>query len=194
VIARPGLDPITLSVLSSALSGIAEEMGTVLVRSAYSSNIKERRDCSAALFDANGRMVAQAEHIPVHLGAMPEAVAAVIARGPEPGDVFVVNDPYSGGNHLPDVTMVSPLGTEEERWGFAVTRAHHSDVGGMQPGSMPAGSRDIYSEGLIIPPVRLVRRGSYLAEPSRRADETPRPRHCPRRLRRGDRLHRASHP
>jgi N-methylhydantoinase B len=164
VSAHVGLDPITLSVLSSALSGIAEEMGTVLVRSAYSSNIKERRDCSAALFDADGRMVAQAEHIPVHLGAMPEAVAAVVARDPEPGDVFVVNDPYSGGNHLPDVTMVSPLGTDEERWGYAVTRAHHSDVGGMQPGSMPAGSRDIWSEGLIIPPVRLVKRGSYVED------------------------------
>ena len=161
---RPGLDPITLSVLSSALSGIAEEMGTVLVRSAYSSNIKERRDCSAALFDAHGRMVAQAEHIPVHLGAMPEAVAAVMERDPGPGDVFVVNDPYSGGNHLPDVTMVSPLGTDEERWGYAVTRAHHSDIGGMQPGSMPAGSRDIYSEGLIIPPVRLVEGGRYVGD------------------------------
>jgi N-methylhydantoinase B len=90
----PGrLDPITLSVLTSALSGIAEEMGTLLVRSAYSSNIKERRDCSAALFDASGRMVAQAEHIPVHLGAMPEAVAAVMGRNPGPGDVYVVNDP-----------------------------------------------------------------------------------------------------
>jgi N-methylhydantoinase B len=164
VTARPGLDPITLSVLSSALSGIAEEMGTVLVRSAYSSNIKERRDCSAALFDADGLMVAQAEHIPVHLGAMPEAVAAVLTRDPEPGDVFVVNDPYSGGNHLPDVTMVSPLGTDQERWGFAVTRAHHSDIGGMQPGSMPAGSRDIWSEGLIIPPVRLVHRGGFVED------------------------------
>jgi N-methylhydantoinase B len=95
---------------------------------------------------------------------MPEAVAAVMARDPEPGDVFVVNDPYSGGNHLPDVTMVSPLGTDEDRWGFAVTRAHHSDVGGMQPGSMPAGSRDIYSEGLVIPPVRLVRQGRYVED------------------------------
>jgi N-methylhydantoinase B len=161
VSARPGLDPVTLSVLSSALSGIAEEVGTVLVRSAYSSNIKERRDCSAALFDARGRMVAQAEHIPVHLGAMPDAVAAVMERDPGPGDVFVVNDPYSGGNHLPDVTMVSTLGTDEETWGFAVTRAHHSDMGGMQPGSMPAGSRDIFSEGLIIPPVRLVERGAW---------------------------------
>ena len=161
---RPRMDPITLSVLSSALSGIAEEMGTVLVRSAYSSNIKERRDCSAALFDAAGRMVAQAEHIPVHLGAMPEAVAAVMARDPGPGDVYVVNDPYSGGNHLPDITMVSFLGGDREAVGFAVTRAHHSDIGGMQPGSMPAGSRDIWSEGLVIPPVRLVHAGEYVPD------------------------------
>ena len=145
------LDPITLTVLTSALSGVAEEMGTALVRSAYSSNIKERRDCSAALFDARGRMVAQAEHIPVHLGAMPEAVAAVMERGPGSGDVFVLNDPFSGGNHLPDITMVSRLGTDQQTWGYAVTRAHHSDVGGMQPGSMPAGSRDIWSEGLGYP-------------------------------------------
>lgn len=158
------LDPITLSVLTSALSGIAEEMGTALVRSAYSANIKERRDCSAALFDARGRMVAQAEHIPVHLGAMPESVAAVMARDPGPGDVFVLNDPFSGGNHLPDITMVSRLGTEDETWGFGVTRAHHSDVGGMQPGSMPAGSRDIWSEGIVIPPLRLVRGGEYVPD------------------------------
>jgi N-methylhydantoinase B len=154
------MDPITLSVLSSALSGIAEEMGTVLVRSASSSNIKERRDCSAAIFDAGGRMVAQAEHIPVHLGAMPESVAAVMARDPAPGDVFAVNDPFSGGNHLPDITLVSPLAPDgEEIVGYAVTRAHHSDVGGMRPGSMPSGSRDIFAEGLVIPPVRLVRAG-----------------------------------
>jgi N-methylhydantoinase B len=158
------LDPITLSVLSSALAGIAEEMGSALVRSAYSANIKERRDCSAALFDASGRMVAQAEHIPVHLGAMPEAVAAVVAREPAAGDVYVLNDPYSGGNHLPDVTMVSPVDVGGERLGYAVSRAHHSDVGGMQPGSMPAGSRDIFSEGLIIPPVRLVSAGRYVPD------------------------------
>jgi N-methylhydantoinase B len=157
------LDPVTLSVLSSALSGIAQEMGTVLVRSAYSSNIKERRDCSAALFDAGGRMVAQAEHIPVHLGAMPEAVAAVMARDPEPGDVFAVNDPFSGGNHLPDITLVSPLG-DDGVIGWAVTRAHHSDIGGMRPGSMPSGSRDIWSEGLVIPPIRLVHRGEYVRD------------------------------
>jgi N-methylhydantoinase B len=153
-----------LQVAVGSLRGIAEEMGTALIHSALSPNIKERRDCSTALFDPAGRLVIQAEHIPVHLGAMPEAVAAVMARDPEPGDVFVVNDPYSGGNHLPDVTMVSPLGGDEECWGFAVTRAHHSDVGGMQPGSMPAGSRDVWSEGLIIPHVRLVHRGSYVPD------------------------------
>jgi N-methylhydantoinase B len=159
------LDPITLSVLAGALSGIAEEMGTVLVRSAYSSNIKERRDCSAALFDAGGTMVAQAEHIPVHLGAMPEAVAAVRARDPQPGDVFAVNDPYSGGNHLPDITLVSPLpDADGEIVGYAVTRAHHSDIGGMRPGSMPSGSRDIWAEGLVIPPVRLVHRGEPVGD------------------------------
>jgi N-methylhydantoinase B len=148
-------------VLASALSGIAEEMGAVLIRGAYSSNIKERRDCSAALFDADGRMVAQAEHIPVHLGAMPESVAAVMERDPRAGDVFVLNDPYSGGTHLPDITLVSPVAPGDEILGFAVTRAHHSDVGGMRPGSMPSDSREIWQEGLVIPPVRLVAGGEY---------------------------------
>ena len=149
------LDPVTLSVLASALSGIAEEAGAVLIRGAYSSNIKERRDCSAALFDAEGAMVAQAEHIPVHLGAMPEAVAAVIEHEPDPGDVWIVNDPYRGGTHLPDITLVSPLDIDGDILAYAVTRAHHSDVGGMRPGSMPADSRDVYQEGIIIPPLRL---------------------------------------
>jgi N-methylhydantoinase B len=158
------IDPIALAVLSSALSGIAEEMGSLLVRAAYSSNIKERRDCSTALFDAEGRMVAQAEHIPVHLGAMPEAVAAVMERDPRPRDVFAINDPYSGGTHLPDITLVSPLDHDEEVVGYAVARAHHSDVGGMSPGSMPSSSRDIHQEGLIIPPVRLVEAGSIRQE------------------------------
>jgi N-methylhydantoinase B len=153
------LDPVTLSVLASAFAGVAEEMGAVLIRGAYSSNIKERRDCSAALFDADGRLLAQAEHIPVHLGAMPEAVAAVIERAPEPGDVFCLNDPYTGGTHLPDLTLVSPMALGEEIVGYAVTRAHHSDVGGMRPGSMPADSREVYQEGLIIPPLRIVRGG-----------------------------------
>jgi N-methylhydantoinase B len=158
------LDPVTLSVLASALSGVAEEMGAVLIRGAYSSNIKERRDCSAGLFDERGKMVAQAEHIPVHLGAMPEAVKAVMDKNPEPGDIFAVNDPYSGGTHLPDITLVSPLAHEGEVIGYAVTRAHHSDVGGMSPGSMPSDSHEIYQEGIIIPPVRLVRGGEYVQD------------------------------
>ena len=159
------LDPVTLSVLASSLAGIAEEMGAVLIRGSYSSNIKERRDCSTALFDARGRMVAQAEHIPVHLGAMPEAVAAIMRRDPEPGDVFAINDPYSGGTHLPDITLVSPVAPGgAEIIGYAVTRAHHSDVGGMRPGSMPSDSREIFQEGVIIPPVRLVRGGEYVED------------------------------
>jgi N-methylhydantoinase B len=158
-VSAPRLDAVTLSVLASALAGIAEEMGVVLVRSSYSSNIKERRDCSTALFDADGRMVAQAEHMPVHLGAMPEAVAAARELEPKPGDVIAVNDPYSGGTHLPDITLISPLAVEGEILGYSVTRAHHSDVGGMSPGSMPAGSREIWQEGIVIPPVRLVRAG-----------------------------------
>jgi N-methylhydantoinase B len=143
-------------------------MGQVLIRGAYSPNIKERQDCSTALFDAEGRMVAQAEHIPVHLGAMPEAVEAVRELDPRPGDTFVVNDPFAGGIHLPDVTLVSPLAPEgsgeqsladREIVGYAVSRAHHADVGRMSPGSMPAGAREIYQEGLRIPPVRLVAGG-----------------------------------
>lgn len=153
------LDPVTLSVFSSALAGIAEEMGAVLIRGAYSSNIKERRDCSSALFDARGRMVAQAAHIPVHLGAMPEAVRAVLERRPLPGDVFLLNDPFTGGSHLPDLTLLSTLALDGEPAGFAVTRAHHSDIGGKSPGSMPSDSRTLFEEGLIIPPVRLVREG-----------------------------------
>src|SRR6187397_279624 len=125
-------------------------MGVVLVRSAFSANIKERRDCSTALFDGRGRMIAQAEHIPVHLGALPDAVAAVRAHEPGPDDVFILNDPYAGGTHLPDITLVSRTDV-----GFAVTRAHHADVGGVEPGSLPAGSRRLDEEGVVIPPSRL---------------------------------------
>ena len=99
-------DPARLQVLASALRGVAEEMGAALIRAAHSANIKERRDCSTALFDLDGRMIAQAEHIPVHLGAMPDAVAAVLGLDPEPGEVFVLNDPFTGGTHLPDITLV----------------------------------------------------------------------------------------
>ena len=158
------LDPITLSVLAAALRGIAEEMGAVLVRSASSANIKERRDCSTALFDAVGRCVAQAAHIPVHLGALPEAVAAVIGCDPAPGDVFIVNDPFTGGTHLPDLTLVAPCVLEGRIRGYGVARAHHSDIGGMRPGSMPSDSRELLQEGLVIPPLRLVRGGTPVAE------------------------------
>ncbi|HEX5468637.1 MAG TPA: hydantoinase B/oxoprolinase family protein [Gaiellaceae bacterium] len=141
---------IELQVIGSGLRAIAEEMGVVLVRSAFSANIKERRDCSAALFAADGRMVTQAEHIPVHLGAMPEAVAAVMVQDPGPGEAWILNDPYTGGTHLPDITLVS-----RTELGFAVTRAHHADVGGREPGSLPAGSTTLADEGVVIPPTRL---------------------------------------
>jgi N-methylhydantoinase B len=141
---------IELQVIGSALRAVAEEMGAALIRSAFSANIKERRDCSTALFDNRGRMIVQAEHIPVHLGAMPEAVAAVMQRDPKPGEIFALNDPFTGGTHLPDITLVSRTAV-----GFAVSRAHHADVGGMEPSSLPAGSRELYQEGVVIPPIRL---------------------------------------
>ena len=158
------LDPVTLEVLRNQLESAAEEMGQVLIRGAYSPNIKERRDCSTALFDHQGRMIAQAEHIPVHLGAMPEAVRVVRNRDPDPGDVFILNDPFTGGTHLPDVTHISPMAPSGEIVGYAVSRAHHADVGGMTPGSMPAGAREIHQEGLRIPPVRLVRDGEIVPD------------------------------
>jgi N-methylhydantoinase B len=141
---------IELQVIGASLRSIADEMGAVLVRSAFSANIKERRDCSTALFDARGRMVAQAEHIPFHLGAMPDAVAAVRAHAPAPEDVWILNDPFAGGTHLPDLTLVT-----RTRVGFAVTRAHHADIGGVEPGSLPAESRRLVDEGVVISPTRL---------------------------------------
>src|SRR6476661_8757357 len=144
-------------VMSNAVSMIAEEMGVVLERGALSPNIRERKDASSALFNANGRMVAQAAHIPVHLGAMPESVRAVMARNPRPGDVFILNDPFAGGSHLPDLTLVEAIGIGGEVVGYAAVRAHHADVGGMSPGSMPQGARELVQEGLILPPVHIVR-------------------------------------
>jgi N-methylhydantoinase B len=141
---------VELQVIGSALRAVAEEMGAVLIRSAFSANIKERRDCSTAVFDEAGRMIAQAEHIPVHLGAMPDAVAAAMSLCLSPGEVCILNDPYTGGTHLPDITLVSRTSL-----GYAVSRAHHADVGGMEPASLPAFSRELYQEGLIVPPVRL---------------------------------------
>jgi N-methylhydantoinase B len=153
------MDPVTLQVMSNALRAVAEEMEAALVRAAFSPNIKERRDCSTALFDSAGRMVVQSASIPVHLGAMPEAVAAVIGRGARAGEVWAINDPYRGGTHLPDITLVSPVAIGGRVGAYAVSRAHHADVGGMAPGSMPAGSRELVQEGLVIPPVRIVRDG-----------------------------------
>ncbi|PSP93591.1 5-oxoprolinase [Halobacteriales archaeon QS_4_62_28] len=158
----PALDAVELEILRNQLESIAEEMGEVLVRGAYSPNITERRDCSTALFDADGRLVAQAEHIPVHLGAMPRAVDAIRDRDPVPGDVFALNDPFAGGTHLPDITFVSPIAPDDDIVAFAVSRAHHADVGGMAPGSMPAGAREIQQEGVRIPPVRLVDGGTVV--------------------------------
>jgi N-methylhydantoinase B len=141
---------IELQVIGAALRSIADEMGAALVRSAFSANVKERRDCSTALFDGRGRMIAQAEHIPVHLGAMPDAVAAVREHDPAPEDVWILNDPFAGGTHLPDITLVT-----RTRTGFAVTRAHHADVGAREPGSLPADSRTLDEEGVVLPPTRL---------------------------------------
>src|SRR6266571_1942452 len=149
------LDAVGLEVMSHAFASIAEEMGLVLVHSALSPNIRERRDASAALFDSGGEMIAQAAHIPVHLGALADAVAAVRALEPLPGELFLLNDPYAGGSHLPDLTLIGAIDIEGRVAGYSVVRAHHSDIGGMTAGSMPAGARELYQEGLVIPPTRL---------------------------------------
>lgn len=150
------LDPITLQVVSGALHAACEEMGAVLVRAAHSANIKERRDCSTALFTPDGSMLMQAEHIPVHLGAMPAAVAEVAGREQAPGRSWILNDPYSGGTHLPDITIVTPaFDGGGELLGFAAGRAHHADVGGPTPGSMPADSTTLEQEGVLIAPAEL---------------------------------------
>jgi N-methylhydantoinase B len=146
------MDPITLQVLVGGLRAACDEMGATLIRSAYSANIKERHDCSTALFDAAGELVMQAEHIPVHLGSMPDAVAAVLGEEQEAGRDWILNDPYRGGTHLPDITLVSPVFAGAELLGFAASRAHHADVGGPTPGSMPAFSRTLDEEGVVIPP------------------------------------------
>jgi N-methylhydantoinase B len=148
------LDPIALQVMIGGLRAACEEMGAALIRSAYSANIKERHDCSTAIFDASGELVMQAEHIPVHLGSMPDAVAAVIDLEQEPGGSWILNDPYRGGTHLPDITLISPVFVDDEPIGFAACRAHHADVGGPTPGSMPASSTRLEDEGVVIPPTR----------------------------------------
>src|ERR1700737_3569064 len=142
------LDPAGLQVLISQLTGVAEEMGAVLRRAAFSPNIKERADCSAALFTADGQLLVQAEHIPVHLGSMPASVAAAIAARIElgPGDQVILNDPFAGGTHLNDVTLVAPCFGGGRLLGWAANRAHHADLGGMAPGSIPPDAVEIYQE------------------------------------------------
>ncbi len=148
----PGIDPVELQVLAGAAQALCEEMGAVLIRSAHSPNIKERRDASTALFDRRGEMVMQAEHIPVHLGAMPAAVQAVLGEHHEPDRSWILNDPYAGGTHLPDITVISPVFAGGELVGFVANRAHHADVGGATPGSMPADSQSLDQEGVVIAP------------------------------------------
>lgn len=155
------VDPVELEIFKSIFVSIAEEMGVALCRSSFSPNIKERKDFSCAVFDSQGKTVAQGDHLPVHLGAMPLSVASAIenvALGP--GDTVILNDPYKGGTHLPDITLVSPVyvkGMSHPAY-FAANRAHHSDVGGISPGSMPLAT-ELFQEGIIIPPVKIVRRG-----------------------------------
>jgi N-methylhydantoinase B/oxoprolinase/acetone carboxylase alpha subunit len=154
-------DPVKLQLYYYRFKSIAEEMGEALMRSSFSPNIRERRDFSTAVFDAQGKMVCQADHMPVHLGSMPLSVAAAIELGSlEPGDAVLLNDPYHGGTHLPDMTLVSPVFFRRKLVFFIATRAHHADVGGQSPGSMPVAS-EIFAEGLRVPPVKLLRRGVY---------------------------------
>jgi N-methylhydantoinase B len=154
------IDPIRLEVLKNRFASLTEEMGAVLMRTGFSPNIKERRDFSCALFDGAGEMIAQAAHIPVHLGSMPLSVAAAVQRGDlAPGDMILLNDPYRGGTHLPDLTLVTPVFFEEDEPAFFLAnRAHHADVGGMSAGSLPL-STEIFQEGLRLPPVKIVRAG-----------------------------------
>ena len=158
------IDAIALEVARNQFASIAEEMGTVLRRTAYSPNIKERVDCSAAVFVANGEMLAQAEHIPVHLGSMPAAVEAVseaFAGGLEPGAQYAVNDPFRGGTHLNDLTIVRPVFVDGSLVAWVANRAHHADVGGEAPGSMPAHATRVEQEGIVVSPMRAVLNGRW---------------------------------
>ncbi|MDD3920795.1 MAG: hydantoinase B/oxoprolinase family protein, partial [Eubacteriales bacterium] len=158
------IDPILVEVLNNAFLSIAEECGAILIRTSYSTNIKERRDCSSAIFDADGTTIAQAEHIPVHLGSMLGIVAEIRKRFPlssiKEGDMYVANDPYNGGGtHLPDITVAAPVFYEGEIIAFVANIAHHSDIGGRVPGGAAPDSTDIFQEGLRLPPVHIVSGG-----------------------------------
>src|SRR6185437_1942736 len=157
-------DPTTLEIYRALFTSVAEEMGVALRRTAFSPNIKERRDYSCAVFEANGRVIAQGDHMPVHLGSMPMAVAAALAEiDMVDGDVAALNDPFAGGTHLPDVTLVMPVFSKRRVLFYVANRAHHADIGGATPGSMGLAT-DIYGEGIRIPPVRLVRKAELDAD------------------------------
>ncbi|MEK6838255.1 MAG: hydantoinase B/oxoprolinase family protein [Candidatus Thermoplasmatota archaeon] len=156
------MDPVELEVLRNAVTFVPEEMGIALRRTAYSPNIKERMDASCAVFNGEGRMLAQAEHIPVHLGSMPVTIDVLreeMGGDLADGDQVIVNDPYRGGSHLPDITLVRPIFYRGTLRGYAVNKAHHADVGGSAPGSMPADSVVLADEGIVIPPTKFLRRG-----------------------------------
>jgi N-methylhydantoinase B/oxoprolinase/acetone carboxylase alpha subunit len=160
------ISPVDFEVFKNLFLSIAEEMGVTLCRTGFSPNIKERLDYSCAVYDADGETIAQGDHMPVHLGAMPLSVRAAIDATPmDRGDVVMLNDPFQGGTHLPDITLVSPVYLDKDRKPafYVANRAHHSDVGGMSPGSMPV-AREIYQEGLIIPPIHLMRRGEMVKD------------------------------
>ncbi|MEX2616496.1 MAG: hydantoinase B/oxoprolinase family protein [Alphaproteobacteria bacterium] len=159
------LDPVTTEIIARHVIATAEEMGVVLMRTAFSPNIKERHDCSTAIFDAKGNVVAQAEHVPIHLGSMIGAIDSIRARFPQqeirPGDMFVANDPYNGGgSHLPDLNVIAPVFHAGRIVAYVANIAHHADVGGMVPGSEAAVCESIFQEGLRLPPVRLMRQGA----------------------------------
>lgn len=167
-------DPVELEIFKNIYHSIAEEMGAALRRTAFSPNIKERRDYSCAVFDADGAVIAMGDHMPVHLGSMPMSVRAAIHQFDlEPGDVAMLNDPFRGGTHLPDITLVAPVHVLRGRSGrraksgrpdfYVASRAHHADVGGTYPGSMGL-CREIYQEGLRIPPVKIFRRGEMQSD------------------------------
>lgn len=163
------ISPITLEIMGNLILSVAEEMGVILVKTAYSTNIKERKDASTAIFDGKGRMIAQAEHVPMHLGSMLSVVTEILKKFPvdtiEPGDMFITNDPYTGGGtHLPDITMVEPVFVEGKIAAFVANIAHHSDIGGKVPGSTSADAESIFQEGIRIPLVKICRKGEVVDE------------------------------
>lgn len=163
------INSIGLEIMGNLLLSVAEEMGIILVKTAYSTNIKERKDASTALFDANGRMIAQAEHVPMHLGSMLSVVEVLLKKYSKedikPGDMFITNDPYKGGGtHLPDITMVEPVFVDNRIVAFVANIAHHSDIGGKVPGSTSSDANSIYQEGIRIPLIRICKEGKVLQD------------------------------